>query len=166
MGDAKITGFESIVELNLDKLIFESNRQFEISLFLNVSSINSEYVNSETPGVMGKKVEFIPSQNYKLGGRIGYKNLFLSLQLTKLGDQFTDASNATLSNLSGVIGKIPGYQVIDLVLNYKTGKFKVETGINNLGNEIYFTRRATGYPGPGIIPSPPRNCYMTLQYRL
>ena len=166
VGDAKITGFESIVELNLDKLIFESDRQFEISLFLNVSSINSEYVNSETPGVMGKKVEFIPSQNYKLGGRIGYKNLFLSLQLTKLGDQFTDASNATLSNLSGVIGKIPGYQVIDLVLNYKTGKFKVETGINNLGNEIYFTRRATGYPGPGIIPSPPRNFYMTLQYRL
>ena len=38
-----------------------------------------------------------------------------------------------------MIGKIPGYQVIDLVLNYKTGKFKVETGINNLGNEIYFT---------------------------
>ena len=166
VGDAKITGFESIVELNLDKLIFESDRQFEMSLFLNVSSINSEYVNSETPGVMGKKVEFIPSQNYKLGGRIGYKNLFLSLQLTKLGDQFTDASNATLSNLSGVIGKIPGYQVIDLVLNYKTGKFKIETGINNLGNEIYFTRRATGYPGPGIIPSPPRNYYLTLQYRL
>ena len=166
VGDAEIIGFESIVEFNLDKLIFERNKKIEISFFFNLSSINSEYVNSETPGVIGKKVEFIPSQNYKLGGRVGYKNLFLSLQLTKLGDQFTDASNATLSNLSGVIGKIPGYQVIDLVMNYKTGKFKIETGINNLGNEIYFTRRATGYPGPGIIPSPPRNYYMTLQYRL
>ena len=76
VGDAKITGFESIVELNLDKLIFESDRQFEISLFLNVSSINSEYVNSETPGVMGKKVEFIPSQNYKLGGELDTKIYF------------------------------------------------------------------------------------------
>ena len=166
MGDAEIIGFESMVEFNLDKLIFERNKKLEISFFFNLSSIISEYVNSETPGVMGKKVEFIPSQNYKLGGRVGFKNLFLSLQLTKLGDQFTDASNATLSNLSGVIGKIPEYQVIDLVLNYKTGKFKIETGINNLGNEIYFTRRATGYPGPGIIPSPPRNYYITLQYRL
>ena len=83
-----------------------------------------------------------------------------------MGDQFTDASNATLSNLSVVIGKIPGYQVIDLVLNYKTGKLKIKTAINNLGNEIYFTRRATGYPGPGIIPSPTINYYMSLQYRL
>ena len=78
---------------------------------------------------------------------VGYKNIFLSLQLTKLGNQFSDASNATSSNLSGVIGEIPEYQVIDFVLNYSFKKFKIETGINNMGNEIYFTRRATGYPG-------------------
>ena len=97
---------------------------------------------------------------------VGYKNIFLSLQLTKLGNQFSDASNATSSNLSGVIGEIPEYQVIDFVLNYSFKKFKIETGINNMGNEIYFTRRATGYPGPGIIPSPPRNYFLTLQYHL
>ena len=97
---------------------------------------------------------------------VGYKNIFLSIQLTKLGNQFSDASNATSSNLSGVIGEIPEYQVIDFVLNYSFKKFKIETGINNMGNEIYFTRRATGYPGPGIIPSPPRNYYLTLQYQL
>ena len=45
-------------------------------------------------------------------------------------------------------------------------KIKIETGINNLTNTYYFTRRATGYPGPGIIPSPPRNTYITLQIRL
>ena len=42
---------------------------------------------------------------------------------------------------------------------------QLETGINNLSNEIYFTRRATGYPGPGIIPSPPRNYYVTLELK-
>ena len=68
--------------------------------------------------VLGKKVEFIPSKNYKIGGMVGYKNIFLSIQLTKLGNQFSDASNATSSNLSGVIGEIPEYQVIDFVLNY------------------------------------------------
>ena len=67
--------------------------------------------------------------------------------------------------LSGVIGKIPSYQIIDLSANYLFGKFKIETGINNLANEVYFTRRATGYPGPGIIPSPPRNYYVTIQFK-
>ena len=38
--------------------------------------------------------------------------------------------------------------------------------INNVTNTFYFTRRATGYPGPGIIPSPPRNMYLTLQIRI
>ena len=33
-------------------------------------------------------------------------------------------------------------------------------------DEIYFTRRATGYPGPGIIPSPPRNAYLTVEIKL
>ena len=62
VGDAKITGFESIVELNLDKLIFDRSNQIDISLFCNISSIKSEYVKSDTPGVLGKKVEFIPQK--------------------------------------------------------------------------------------------------------
>jgi Fe(3+) dicitrate transport protein len=40
---------------------------------------------------------------------------------------------------------------------------KLEAGINNLANNYYFTRRATGYPGPGIIPSAPRNFYLGLE---
>ena len=88
VGDAEIIGFESILEFNLDRLIFDKLNHFDISLFCNLSSIKSEYVKSETPGVLGKKVEV---QNYN--GMVGYKNIFLSLQLTKLGNQFSDASN-------------------------------------------------------------------------
>lgn len=166
VGDANIFGLESIVQFNLDRLIWNDQSTYQLSCFLNFSTIDSEYIRSDRPGIEGKKVEFIPSYNYKIGGKFGYKNLFLSFQLTKIGEQYTDASNASGSNLSGVIGKIPDYQVIDLVANYHFGKFKIETGINNLGNEIYFTRRATGYPGPGIIPSPPKNYFITLQYSL
>ena len=43
-------------------------------------------------------------------------------------------------------------------------KISYEFGINNLLSERYFTRRATGYPGPGIIPSAPRNYYLTIEY--
>ena len=45
-------------------------------------------------------------------------------------------------------------------------KIKLETGVNNILNEYYFTRRATGYPGPGIIPSEPRSYYLTIQVKL
>ena len=76
---------------------------------------------------------------------------------------FADATNAIESNLSGVIGEIPEYQVMDISLAYQNKKYKIESGINNLFNQSYFTRRATGYPGPGIIPSPTRNFYITLE---
>ena len=158
-------GVESLTELNLDRLIWKNNASIDLSLFFNFSTINSEYVRSEEPGIEGKKVEFIPTHNYKLGTRFGFRNFYTSLQLTSVGEQFSDASNAVEGTLSGVIGKIPSYQIIDLSANYLFGKFKIETGINNLANEVYFTRRATGYPGPGIIPSPPRNYYLTIQFK-
>jgi Fe(3+) dicitrate transport protein len=31
---------------------------------------------------------------------------------------------------------------------------------------MYFTRRATGYPGPGILPSDGRSYFMTLQIKI
>jgi len=37
------------------------------------------------------------------------------------------------------------------------------TGVNNLANRKYFTRRADGYPGPGIIPADRRGFYVTVE---
>ena len=97
--------------------------------------------------------------------RFGYKNFQASIQYSKLSDQFTDSSNSIESNLSGVIGLIPGYEVLDFSSSYKLNNLKFEAGVNNFMNEIYFTRRATGYPGPGIIPSAPRTVYITIQFK-
>lgn len=55
---------------------------------------------------------------------------------------------------------------MDLSLRYTYEVFQFEFGVNNLTNKLYFTRRATGYPGPSIIPSPVRNYYFTLQIRI
>jgi Fe(3+) dicitrate transport protein len=41
-------------------------------------------------------------------------------------------------------------------------KFFVKGGINNLLNEKYFTRRAGGYPGPGLLAAEPRNFFVTV----
>ena len=55
---------------------------------------------------------------------------------------------------------------LDLSISYYFKNFTFESGINNLLNEKYFTRRATGYPGPGIIPSSPRTFYLTVEIKI
>jgi Fe(3+) dicitrate transport protein len=80
--------------------------------------------------------------------------------------QYSDAQNTLIPSPNALFGEIPAYSVIDLSTKYEKGKFVIEAGINNLLDESYFTRRATGYPGPGIIPSDKRNCYLSLQVKL
>ena len=66
------------------------------------------------------------------------------------------------------VAKVPdvAYDIMDLSLAYSFGRFKIESGINNLLDNSYFTRRATGYPGPGILPSQPRTWYTALQIKI
>ena len=40
------------------------------------------------------------------------------MQYSYLSEQFTDASNATDASLSGVIGKLPQYDILDFSLAY------------------------------------------------
>ena len=163
-GDANIYGLESLIDINLRKIL-GLNSTYIFNTFLNFSLIDSKYISSDEPGVEGREVEFVPKYNIKYGIKFGYKNFTSYLQYSFLSSQFSDSSNSLESNLSGVIGQIPAYDILDLSINYKFGKIKLETGVNNILNNFYFTRRATGYPGPGIIPSPPRNFYLTLQYK-
>lgn len=166
VGDAFIYGLESLVDFNLNKLLIQ-DKDYVFNVFFNTSLLSSEYTRSEENGVEGNKVEFVPELNFKTGVKFGYKNFLTSLQYSYLSEQFTDATNAVDGNLSGVIGAIPSYDIVDFSTSYKFNKsFKLEAGVNNLLDNAYFTRRATGYPGPGIIPSPNRNYYMTLEIKI
>ena len=165
VGDAKIFGIESLIDFNLKKIFF-NKENYSLNYFINTSFINSEYISSEIPGIKGKKVEFVPKSNIKTGLRFGYNNFMLSAQYSYMSKQFTDSSNAISGNLSGVIGQIPAYKILDLSLSYYFKNFTFESGVNNLLNEKYFTRRATGYPGPGIIPSSPRTFYFTMEIKI
>ena len=83
--------------------------------------------------------------------------------MTYISSQFTDATNAIESNLSGIIGQIPEYTVFDISGSHNWIRIRDEYGINNFLDKSYFTSRATGYLGPGIIPSARRNFYLTLK---
>ena len=165
VGDASIYGIESIIDFDLNNLLI-NNQNMSLNYFINTGIIDSKYTRSKENGVVGKKVEFVPNVNIKTGIKYGIKNFLSNIQLTYLSSQYTDSSNATKGNMSGVIGEIPQYLLLDISFSFKYNKVKAETGINNLLDQEYFTRRATGYPGPGIITSPPRNIYFTLEIRI
>ena len=164
IGDAVMYGVESLFDFNLKKVL-GLNNNIKLNYFINTSIIDSKYLKSDQAGVEGNKVEFVPDLNFKMGLNGGYKNLLGSIQYSYLGSQFTDATNSKTATASGVIGEIPEYDILDISLSYSYKQFKLETGINNVLDNSYFTRRATGYPGPGIIPSAPRNWYTTLQIK-
>ena len=165
VGNAHIYGVESLIDFNLNKILLMSRNNI-FNFYINSSFINSQYVESQRNGVEGNKVEFVPNINLKSGIKFGYNNFLSNMQFSYLSSQFTDASNAIESNLSGVIGEIPEYYVLDFSSSYSYKNYKFEFGVNNILNYKYFTRRATGYPGPGIIPSPGFNLYSTLQIKI
>jgi Fe(3+) dicitrate transport protein len=164
IGDARILGIESLIDFNVKKIL-EMNSNYVFNYFINLSFITSEYTKSEKSGVVGNQVEFIPNINIKTGIRFGYKNFLSSLQYSYLSSQFSDATNAIGGSLSGVTGEIPSYSILDFSTSYKYKFTKLEAGVNNVLDTSYFTRRATGYPGPGIIPSAPRNYYIGLELK-
>jgi Fe(3+) dicitrate transport protein len=52
---------------------------------------------------------------------------------------------------------------MDISITYRFLKyFNVKGGLNNLANRKYFTRRAGGYPGPGIVPGDGRTFYFSV----
>ncbi len=169
IGTAFMYGLESFGNWSIKETFFPTLEKLKLNYFLNLALTNSEYLSSEENNVEGNQVEFIPNVNLKTGLNFGYANLLGSLQYTYLSKQFTDATNAPQDindNQRGIEGEIPAYDIMDFSLSYTYKKWKLEAGVNNVLDNSYFTRRATGYPGPGIIPSEPRTFYTTLQFKL
>ncbi|QJX47577.1 TonB-dependent receptor [Hymenobacter taeanensis] len=170
IGRALILGVESYAEVDmLQRLnLATGSDRWRWSTFGNVALIRSRYTASQNKQVVGKQVEFVPSVNLKAGMQGGFGPFKASVQFTYLSDQFSEATNAPNSPQdrlpdanSAVVGLIPAYHIWDASLLWERRWLKLEASVNNLSNTIYFTRRATGYPGPGILPSDPRSFFLT-----
>jgi Fe(3+) dicitrate transport protein len=75
---------------------------------------------------------------------------------------YTDALNTELPDPKYQVGKIDGYKVMDLSCAYVfMENCNIKTGVNNLTDEVYATRRAGGYPGPGLLPGNGRTFYVS-----
>lgn len=155
VSDSKSTGIESFLEFNLLQLLKAESKN-GLYLFNSYSYVNALYVRSKYKNVNRNKVEFAPGHILRSG--ITFKASYFSttLSVSTVSKQYSDANN-TVFSASGNNGVIPAYTVIDWSANIKYKNYRAGFSINNLANRTYFTRRATSYPGPGLIPAEPRN---------
>lgn len=169
IGSARIFGVELLLQLNLLELM-KSNSKHALSYFVNGSINRGEYTQINARALAGvrtgNRLEDLPTINVKTGFTYRYEGIGASIQLTHISKQYSDAAN-TADAFKGVFGPIPSYTVVDLSASYRISKlFQIEGSLNNLLNEAYFTRRATAYPGPGIIPALRRTWSFSLNFLL
>ncbi|MEZ5039951.1 MAG: TonB-dependent receptor [Saprospiraceae bacterium] len=164
VGDARIIGLEAFAEADLWKFVFGTSSKPALNLFANLSLLQGKYLSGQAIFV-GKQVELIPPISLKTGLNFSYQRWGISYQFTYVSEHFSDATNAVMV-ANATRGIIPSYQVMDASLRYQWPSYRLQIGVNNLTNEAYFTRRATGYPGPGIIPAEGRRFYASLQMKL
>lgn len=155
IGATRTIGIESIVETDLLKL-FDVGTNNILRAYVNTSLIEGTYMHSRLPGIQGKKVEYIPTITLRSGIEYITDEMNIGLNISYVGSQFSDASNAIRSS-NPIVGQIPAFTVFDFSFGYKVhSSISMEFHINNILDVRYFTRRAESYPGPGIIPAEPR----------
>ncbi|TAF64936.1 MAG: TonB-dependent receptor [Cytophagales bacterium] len=160
IADAYNIGLESFVEFNFLPLILPETNHL-LSIFANFSWIDARYLATQDKSIAGKKVEFVPPLMLRLGINFKSTHWKMGFQWLYTQEHYTDASNA-LRTSTAVNGIIPTYQVADCSVAYQWKYLQIEASMHNIFDARYFTRRAEGYPGPGIIPADGRNVALTV----
>ena len=167
VGSSTSKGFEGYAEFNPWRA-FTQNTNADIIVFGSYSYTDARYSSDhKDAATKGKKVENAPQNIFRGGITAGYKTFLLTTQLSYVGEAFSDANNTLAPTANGNNGLIPSYTVTDITATYKFSKgLNIKTGINNLTDARYFTRRAGGYPGPGALPADGRTFFVSIGAKL
>ena len=172
LGTSVSQGLEAYVEFDPITALVGNSSIGYIHLFASLAYVNAEYQdfkqtrisNGEivVSNLAGNRVENAPRKINRYGATYRYKDFSMTWQLSDIGETFSDATNSEEPNAAATSGLIPAYAVQDLSAGYTyKKKYSLKSGVNNLTNASYFTRRAGGYPGPGIMPADGRTFYLT-----
>ena len=171
IGTSVSQGVESYIEIDVVKIFTEKSKVGSISVFASNSFIDAKYVkwnnpaitNDQAKSIENKRVENAPQYIHRFGATYFLNGFSATFQLSSVGDVFTDAVNTETPNATGTIGKLSGYQVMDASLSYKFMEYyNFKAGVNNIADQKYATRRAGGYPGPGIMPGNGRTVFVSI----
>jgi Fe(3+) dicitrate transport protein len=172
VGNSLSKGIETYIEFDPLAAFANNPALGNLSLFASIAHIDAQYKDFKTTTIVdgkiiagtlsGKKIENAPQKINRYGITYSKKGGSITWQMSDIGAAFSDASNTTTANAAATTGLIPAYQVQDLSASLKFLKhYHLKLGINNLSNTHYFTRRAGGYPGPGILPADGRTWYVS-----
>ncbi|HET6768429.1 MAG TPA: TonB-dependent receptor [Chitinophagaceae bacterium] len=167
VGSSASKGIESYVEFNPVRA-FTKNKKADLIIFGSYAYTHARYSGDhKDANTKGKKVENAPEHIFRGGLSAGYKGFLLTTQLSYVGETYSDANNTAAPTANGNNGLIPSYTITDLTATYKFSKgLNIKTGINNLFDERYFSRRAGGYPGPGALPGDGRTFFVSVGAKL
>ncbi|MBD3638817.1 MAG: TonB-dependent receptor [Crocinitomicaceae bacterium] len=163
IGKAYSTGVELFGEYSFRK---HDSSDVYVSAFGNVAYVYAKYGESMESAYSNKWVELVPPVTAKLGVKLHAGKWTASYLFTYVHKHYTDGTNAEFDP-NAIAGIIPSYYVMDIGGSFEMNKYLTfKGGVNNLTNNKYFTRRASGYPGPGIIPADGINFYLTVGVKL
>jgi len=124
---------------------------------------NPEIADNPETAIVGKRVEYAPQQTCRIGVDYKRKRCSFHTQWSYVGEVFTDAVNTVESSSNFQSGKLPSYSLWDASMRYYVSDvLNLQLAANNLLDTRYATRRAGGYPGPGLLPGNGRSITLTL----
>ena len=177
VGNSQSKGVEALLEFSPTKAWMKNSRIGHLIFFSSIAIIQARYANFNLitrqgnqlveTSLYNKKVENAPNNIIRTGITYTKKAFTFTTQYSYVSEAFSDANNTVTPTANGLNGLIPPYKLVDISGTYKfSEKLFVKSGINNVLSEKYFTRRAGGYPGPGIMPAEPRNFFITVGVKL
>lgn len=165
IGNSESRGMEAFAELSPLKLLFPENQKLPgFSVFIAATWMKAAYTEwkDKTPGkdYSGKSVEYAPDLSIRSGLQFSYRRFGFSATWNYQSAIYTDALNTETPTANAQAGILKAFQVLDASATVQLfSNYQLKLGINNVLNEHYATRRANGYPGPGLLPGMARSFY-------
>lgn len=177
VADSRSRGIETMVEFNPVLAWAKKSRYGSVGIFASYAYTDARYEDFIVISKQGNdlvetnlknnRVENAPEHILRTGLTYYLKSFSLTTQVSHTSKMFTDANNTATPSANGQNGLIPAFTVVDISGTYRMkDKYTFRAGINNVGDKRYFTRRAGGYPGPGLLPADARNFYVTVGIRI
>lgn len=171
IGTSVSKGLELFAEIEPIKMLAGNSSSGNISIYGSYVLVDASYTSWNNPAsatdltvsIEGKRVENAPRHISRTGLTYSLKKFSATAQLNDVSHVFTDAVNTDAPNANGTVGRIAGYRLIDASFTLLVGDYyNVKAGVNNLTDETYATRRAGGYPGPGLMPGNGRTWFVSV----
>lgn len=173
VGNSTSRGIEALAEFSFIKAFHPQSKHTDFTVFVSFNYNDAKYGSLKVitksgnslveSNLKNKRVENAPERILRSGFNLTIRDFGFTAQLSHVSACFSDANNTVTPTANGQIGLIPAYTVADIHSQYKiNSKLTIKAGVNNLANHHYFTRRAGGYPGPGVLPADGRSGYFSI----